>query len=178
MLTDYRKTEDYLYIITAAIVVDLVVIFLARYPGPSPMFKVKALNDWYEKFGFLAAAADILSLIIGVTAARYLYTGLGLKNSLWFFVAVVVLFQLCHDIFFFVAVITQMPKGENKMIDVFSDYAKENGVKILISDALMMISTTLLAAFLKGLPAHVSASSMIVSLYALCFALYTKPSNA
>lgn len=173
---DYKKTGDYLYIITAAVVVDLIVIFLARYPGPSPMFKVKALNDWYEKFGFLAAAADILSLIIGVTAARYLYTGLGLKNSLLFFVAVVVLFQLCHDIFFFLAVITQMPKGENKMIDVFGDYAKENGAKILVSDALMMIGTTLLAAFLKELPAHVSVSSLTVSLYALCFVLYTQRS--
>jgi hypothetical protein len=173
---DYKKTGDYLYIITAAVVVDLIVIFLARYPGPSPMFKVKALNDWYEKFGFLAAAADILSLIIGVTAARYLYTGLGLKNSLLFFVAVVVLFQLCHDVFFFLAVITQMPKGENKMIDVFGDYAKENGAKILVSDALMMIGTTLLAAFLKELPAHVSVSSLTVSLYALCFVLYTQRS--
>jgi len=176
MLTDYKKTGDYLYIITAAVVVDLIVIFLARYPGPSPMFKVKALNDWYEKFGFLAAAADILSLIIGVTAARYLYTGLGLKNSLLFFVAVVVLFQLCHDVFFFLAVITQMPKGENKMIDVFGDYAKENGAKILVSDALMMIGTTLLAAFLKELPAHVTVSSLTVSLYALCFVLYTQRS--
>lgn len=173
---DYKKTGDYLYIITAAVVVDLIVIFLARYPGPSPMFKVKALNDWYEKFGFLAAAADILSLIIGVTAARYLYTGLGLKNSLLFFVAVVVLFQLCHDVFFFLAVITQMPKGENKMIDVFGDYAKENGEKILVSDALMMIGTTLLAAFLKELPAHVTVSSLTVSLYALCFVLYTQRS--
>jgi hypothetical protein len=173
---DYKKTGDYLYIITAAIVVDLIVIFLARYPGQNPIFKVKALNDWYEKFGFLAAAADILSLIIGVTAARYLYSSFGLKNSLFFFVIVVVLFQLFHDVFFFLAVITQLPKGENKMIDVFGDYAKENGAKILISDALMMISTTVLAAFLKGLPAHVSASSMILSLYALCFALYTKPS--
>jgi hypothetical protein len=173
---DYKKTGDYLYIITAAVVVDLIVIFLARYPGPSPMFKVKALNDWYEKFGFLAAAADILSLIIGVTAARYLYTGLGLKNSLLFFVAVVVLFQLCHDVFFFLAVITQMPKGENKMIDVFGDYAKENGAKILVSDALMMIGTTLLAAFLKELPAHVTVSSLTVSLYALCFVLYTQRS--
>jgi len=174
MLTDYKKTGDYLYIITAAVIVDLLVIFLARYPGADPFFKVKALNDWYEKFGFLAAAADILSLIIGVTAARYIYSGLGLQNSLWFFVAVVVLFQLCHDVFFFLAVITQLPKGENKMIDVFNDYAKENGAKILVSDALMMISTTLLASFLKGLPAHVTASSLTLSLYALCFVLYTQ----
>jgi len=173
---DYRKTGDYLYIITAAIIVDLIVIFLARYPGSDPIFKVKALNDWYEKFGILAAAADILSLIIGVTAARYIYSSLGLKNSLLFFVGVVVLFQLCHDLFFFLAVITQMPKGENKMIDVFSDYAKENGAKILISDALMMISTTLLASFLKELPAHASVSSLTVSLYALCFVLYTQRS--
>ena len=171
---DYKKTGDYLYIITAAVVVDLIVIFLARYPGPDPIFKVKALNDWYEKFGFLAAAADILSLIIGITAARYIYSGLGLQNSLWFFVTVVILFQLCHDIFFFLAVITQLPKGENKMIDVFNDYAKENGAKILISDALMMICTTFLASFLKGLPAHLTASSLIVSLYALCFVLYTQ----
>ena len=170
---DYRKTGDYLYIITAAIVVDLIVIFLARYPRENPVFNVKSLNDWYEKFGFLAAAADILSLILGVTAARYIYSGLGLQNSLWFFVVVVVLFQLFHDIFFYLAVITQLPKGENKMIDVFSDYAKEAGGKILVADASMMIGTTLLASFLKGLPAHWTVSSLTLSLYALCFILYT-----
>jgi hypothetical protein len=60
------------------------------------------------------------------------------------------------------------------MIDVFKSYAKENGAKILVADALMLIGSVLIADILKGLPAHFTVSATLITLYALCYIIYTK----
>ena len=91
------------------------------------------------------------------------------------FVAVLILFQLFHDIFFFVGVIQPLPRGENTMIDVFKDYAIENGGKILVADAVLVLGTAAGATLLKNLPFHVTSFVGLVTAYALCFVTYTKP---
>jgi hypothetical protein len=172
-ITNYNQTGDWFYIVTAAIVVDFVVIVMTKYAGPRPFFKVGALNDWYTRFGALAAISDITSALIGVAAARYIYTGLGLSGALAF-AACIVAFQLAHDIFFYLAVILPIPTGENQMIDVFKAYAAENGAMILVADALILLSTAGLGAFLKGLPAHYTVATGLLSTYAMTYILYTK----
>ena len=172
-ITNYNQTGDWFYIVTAAIVVDFVVIVMTRYAGPRPFFKVAALNDWYTRFGALAAISDITSALIGVAAARYIYTGLGL-NGVLAFAACIVAFQLAHDIFFYLAVILPVPTGENEMIDVFKAYAAENGAMILVADALILLSTAGLGAVLKSLPAHYTVSTALTSIYAMTYILYTK----
>jgi hypothetical protein len=172
-ITNYNQTGDWFYIVTAAIVVDFVVIVMTRYAGPRPFFNVDALNDWYTRFGALAAISDITSALIGVGAARYIYTGLALKGALAF-AACIVAFQLAHDIFFYLAVILPVPTGENEMIDVFKAYAAENGAMILVADALILLSTAGLGAFLKSLPAHYTVATALTSIYAMTYILYTK----
>jgi hypothetical protein len=172
-ITNYNQTGDWFYIVTAAIVVDFVVIVMTKYAGPRPFFKVGALNDWYTRFGALAAISDITSALIGVAAARYIYTGLGLSGALAF-AACIVAFQLVHDIFFYLAVILPIPTGENQMIDVFKAYAAENGAMILVADALILLSTAGLGAVLKGLPAHYTVATGLLSTYAMTYILYTK----
>jgi hypothetical protein len=172
-ITNYRNTSDWYFIGVAAIVVDLVVILMTRYAGTNPSFKVQALSEWYDRFGFAAALSDILSALIGIAAARYIYTAAGFKGVLAF-VACIILFQLFHDIFFYVAVIKPMKKGENQMIDVFKSYAEENGGKILVADALILLSTAGIGAALKGLPFHYTVGTGLVTTYALTYVLYTK----
>jgi len=159
---------------SAAIIVDTIGLFLTRYAPSKPVFGVKYLNEWYDKFGILAVAADVLSLMIGIGFARYIYTSAGFKGSLFFFLLTVILFQLCHDLFFFLAVIAPMSRGQNEMIDVFKDYASENGGKILGADALLMISVALGSMILKGLSAHSNVMTLIITLYSLCFILFTR----
>jgi hypothetical protein len=163
---------DLLFITTAAIVVDVVVIFLVKYAGSKPTFGVEALNDWYTKFGIFAVGADVLSLMIGVLLAGYLY---GLFFSSWnplLFLVLVVLVQLAHDIFFYVSTIQNLPRGSNTMIDVFQDYAKENGAWILLADAAMVVSTAVLAMGLKSLPTHYTSTGLVITLYSLCYILF------
>jgi len=138
-----------------------------------PIFKARALNDWYNRFGIAAVGADVISILIGIAAARYIYTYLGLKGPL-FFLLVLVLFQMCHDIFFYLFVILPIPQGHNQMIDVFKAYAKENGSKIVGVDSLMMITSVFIGAFLKSIPDHYSVATSLVTLYSMCYMLYTR----
>jgi len=173
-ISDVSNINDLLFITTAAIIVDIVVIFLVRYPGSKPLFGMRSINDWYDRFGITAVAADVLSLIIGVVAARYIYSFLFTKWNPLFFILVVVLFQICHDAFFYISTIRTLPRGENEMIDVFQDYVKENGSSISYVDSLMVISTALLAMGLKAVPTHVTFTTLFIGLYAGCFILFKK----
>jgi len=173
-ITNYNQNGDWFYIVIAAIVVDFVVIVMSKYAGPRPFFKVGALNDWYTRFGALAAASDITSALIGIAAARYIYTAMGFKGVAAF-VACIIAFQLFHDAFFYLAIIRPLPTGENQMIDVFKAYAAENGALILVADALILLSTAGLGSVLKDLPVHYTVSTAFVSIYAMTYILYTRP---
>jgi hypothetical protein len=178
-ITDSNSVGDILYIFVAALVVDFLTVLITKYPGPAPFFKVKALDDWYTKFGAMAIAADVLSVMIGVVAARYIFTAFGFNpSSVLLFVAVLLIFQLCHDAFFFLAVIKPMAREENAMIDVFKNYATENGGKILAADALLVLGTAAGATVLKNLPFHWTPSVGLVTAYALSFVTYTKAAAA
>jgi hypothetical protein len=171
-ITNYKNTGDWLYLTTGATVVDLAVIFMTKYPGPKPAFGVKALNDWYTRFGALAAVSDILSVLIGIFFARLIYAQLG--GPVWVFVASILGFQLFHDILFYLGVIIPLRKGENEMIDVFKAYAAENGFGILFADAAILLGSAGIGSFLKALPEHYTTGTLLVTLYALCYVLYTK----
>jgi len=171
-ITNYKNGGDWLYLVTGAIVIDFLVILMTKYPGSKPMFGVTALNDWYTQFGALAAASDILSALIGIFFARLIYAQLG--GPVWVFVASILGFQLFHDILFYLGVILPLPKGENAMIDVFKAYATENGYAILLADAAILLGSSGIASFLKGLPEHYTTGTLLVTLYALCYALYTR----
>jgi hypothetical protein len=171
-ITKYKNSGDWLYLTTGAIVVDLLVIFMTKYPGNHPMFGVTALNDWYTKFGALAATSDILSALIGIFFARLIYAQIG--GSVIVFIAAIIGFQLFHDFLFYVAVILPLPKGHNAMIDVFKAYAAENGYAILLADAAILLGTAGIGSVLKGLPEHYTTGTLLVSLYSLCYVLYTR----
>ena len=171
--TNYKNINDWFYLVPAVTLVDFIVILLAKYPGQSPLIGVKSLNEWYERFGVFAVGSDILSILIGILVTRYIYTLGGFKNPLLFLV-ILVLFQLAHDLFFYVAVIRGLPAGHNQMIDVFKSYGDENGAKILVADSLMMLASVFTASFLMDLPSHVTTASFFVTLYALCYILYTR----
>jgi hypothetical protein len=173
-IADYKNNRDWFFIVVAAFVVDFVVIVMTRYAGQKPYFNVTALNQWYNKFGVLAVGSDVLSALIGVMGARYIYTLAGLNGAHYFLLALVA-FQLAHDVFFYEAVIKPMRKGENQMIDVFKNYAKENGAKILVADALIVLATAAGGSLLKALPEHYTVATGLVTLYSLCYILYTRP---
>jgi hypothetical protein len=176
-ISNYKIIKDLVYIILAVLFVDVVVIFLTRFV---PEIFGASLNRWYDLFGLNAVIADVMIIVIGFIIARYVYTGYvkekfadGKWSPLWF-TGTVVGTQLIHDLLFYYGVITQVPRGQNMMMDVFKDYAASGGAKILFGDALMMIGSAGLAMALKTQPAHLVASFGALTAYALPYILYTK----
>jgi len=135
----------------------------------------KSLNDWYDQFGIVAVASDCLVILIGFIIARYIYTLMGVKYSLFLFLLLVVVVQALHDIFFYVAVIKPIPRGHNKMMDIFKNYADYGGGTIIVGDAALMLASAAICLFFKSQPDHVVVSITTVVGYALTYILYTKP---
>jgi hypothetical protein len=172
-ITNYKNVGDWFYLATAAFVVDFIVVVLEKYPRSNTYININALDKWYTKFGGLAVASDVLSILIGIMVTRYIYTSLKLNNRLYFLV-ILVCFQIFHDLLFYTAVIIPIPKGHNQMIDVFKTYTQENGRKILLVDALMMLSTIGIGSFLKMLPSHYTIVTAFITLYSFTYILYTR----
>lgn len=161
-------------LLAAATWVDFVVMVITKVaPGQHLSFlpPTGALKLWYDKFGVVAVAADVFSLMLGVLVATLLFPntyGLGLVFG-------AILVQLLHDLFFYFAVIRALPQGNNSMIDVFKTYADEGGWTILLADALMIGSTVLLAELYDlVLPNRVIALKALLGMYALIYITYTK----
>jgi hypothetical protein len=161
-------------LIGAAIWVDFVVMLITKVvPGPRIPFlpPTGALKLWYDKFGLAAVSADVLSLVLGVLFATFLFPsawGLGLVGA-------AVLVQLLHDVFFYFVVIRGLPQGQNAMIDVFKTYADEGGATILLADSLMMTGTVLLATIWDMFFSYrFIAFKTLLGMYSLIYITYTK----
>lgn len=172
-ISDYTNNSDYWYILIAILVVDIVVLFLARY---LPDIFGKNLNIWYDRFDILAVISDVFIIAIGFAITRYLYTTFFAPTMPWspfYFITLLVLVQLVHDILFYIGPILNIPKGHNEMMDVFRAYS-EGGAKILFGDAGLMISSALVAMVLKEQPEHITASVGLLAVYTMPYILYTK----
>ena len=114
-ISNYTVESDLFYIFCAILTVDVVVLFLARY------FTVggKYLNEWYDNYHILAVISDVMIILIGFIIARYIYTTFFFDKFGWnvvYFLILLVVIQVLHDILFYVGVIRTIPKGENILI--------------------------------------------------------------
>ena len=167
-LSNFKNINDYLPIITSALIVDMVILFRIVYG----YIKIKSLNEWYNKFGLLAVVADVLSIVIGIILARFIYPFLFTKYSLILFLILICFIQVIHDVLFYLF-FTGIPRNKSAILDVFKDYANEVGIKILFVDGLMMVSTVLLASYLATLNTNSNIIILIVLLYILPYVLYS-----
>jgi len=172
-ISNYTAESDLFYIFFAILTVDVVVLFLARY------FKIggKYLNEWYDKYHILAVISDVMIIFIGFIIARYLYTTFFFDKFGWnvvYFLLLLVIIQVLHDILFYVGVIRNMSKGENDMIDTFKLYAEDLGAQIIGGDALLMLMSGLVAMLYKYAPFHITSSIIALIVYMLPYAIYTR----
>jgi len=98
----------------------------------------KTIREYYNKFTIGAYSMDIASLVIGTLLATLLTSNYYLQ-----FVYVVII-GLIHDTSFALFLNNVNTKG-SKILQFFKDYAKEYGKKILLVDALMLVSTLLVS---------------------------------
>uniref|UniRef100_A0A6C0E2F4 Uncharacterized protein n=1 Tax=viral metagenome TaxID=1070528 RepID=A0A6C0E2F4_9ZZZZ len=164
---NFNNTNDYLPLFNAVLITDLFVILLLR----TSVIKSQVLNKWYSQYNLSAVIADVLIILIGLIIARAIYYYIFDKFSLFKFMVIAVIVQIIHDILFYV-LFTSTPRGVNKMLDTFKDYANETSYKAILADSGMMIMSCLLASYLVNRNTNTNIIVLISSLYLLPYLLY------
>jgi len=170
LITDISKSSnlaDYVPIITSSVIVDLIVIFITIKYASSIYLK-----KWYSTYNLGAVLADVLSVVIGIMIARYIYSYLFDEWSLWKFLLVVLGVQITHDILFYM-IFSAIPRGSSSIMDLFKDYAKELKGFAIFGDSLIMIGTVLLASFLAGLDLGTNLFILLWAVYLVPYFVYS-----
>jgi len=171
MLSDvhnFNTTADYLPILNGVIFTDLLVIALLI----GGAITSKVLQQWYRELSLSAVIADVLILVIGIIIARFLYPYIFAKYSLFKFILLAVLIQITHDILFYLFC-TSVKRGKSRILDVFKDYGTEKGTGAIVADSLMMISSILIASYLKGFSLNANVIALILGVYLVPYMIYT-----
>jgi len=158
---------NYIDLIIGALIVELIMMstFL------SGIFKSKYLFKWYEKFGLGAVLADITSIMVIIIIAYFIYPFLFTKFSIILFICVAVSIQMIHDLLF--GYFISYSHSQSPILNIFKLYAEDHGFKIILVDALLVISTILVMFFLKKFSMNIKYFILILSLYILTFLLYS-----
>jgi hypothetical protein len=165
-----NSVSDVIKLFFAVLSLDTSVLFLNRYIDVGG----KSLNKWYDRFGLAAVLSDVTIIMIGFLIANYVFPFIFSSYSLLPFLALVVAVQAIHDVLFYFFVIKPFPKGQNQMMDVFKEYAAENGGKIILGDAGLMLGSAAFMEVYKRLSPLAASALGVFTVYCLTYILYTK----
>jgi hypothetical protein len=166
-IAKFSNMSDYLPLFIGVLLTDMFVILLLN----TKMFKSVVLKDWYNSYNLSAVMADVLIIFLVLILTRFLYYRLFDKFSIVQFVALAVALQVLHDVIFYLF-FKIVPRGMNRMLDTFKDYANEVSYKAILGDSGMMIMASLIASYLASKDANTNFIILIVSLYILPYLLY------
>jgi len=166
-IADFNNINDYLPLLTSVLITDLFVILLLN----TQVIKSRVLRQWYSQYNLSAVIADVLIILIVLIITRAIYYYVFDSFSIGKFIILAVILQITHDILFYVF-FRNIPRGVNKMIDTFKDYANEISYKAIISDSGMMIMSCLIASYLVNKNTNTNIIVLISSLYLLPYLLY------
>ena len=166
-IADFKNINDYLPLFNAVLITDLFVIFLLN----TRVIKSQVLRQWYSQYNLSAVIADVLIILIGLIITRAIYYYVFDTFSIVKFIILAVIIQIIHDILFFVF-FSNIPRGVNKMLDTFKDYAKDVSYKAILADSGMMIMSCLIASYLVNKNTNTNIIVLITFLYLLPYLLY------
>ena len=130
-------TINIIELIVSAIIVDTVIGYYLLITNKGGRY----IKEWYKMFTIGAYSMDILSIVFAT------YISVLLTDNIYKQLLLVICIGLVHDITF--GYFVKNSKTKSKIINLFKNYANELGITILIVDSLMLISTLLLAYFMK-----------------------------
>ena len=166
-IANFNNTSDYLPLFNGVLITDLFVILLSN----MKIIQSSVLIKWYADFNLSAVIADVLIIFIGLIIVRAIYYYIFTDFSILKFVALALVVQFIHDMLFY-AFFSSVPRGMNRMLDTFKDYAKEVGFKAVLADGGMMVTASLIASYLADKNLNTNLIVMISSLYLLPYFLY------
>ena len=166
-IANFNNINDYLPLFNAVLITDLFVIFLLNIR----FIKSQVLRQWYSQYNLSAVIADVLIILIVLIITRAIYYYVFNSFSIIKFIILAVILQITHDILFYVF-FSNIPKGINKMLDTFKDYANEVSYKAILSDSGMMIMSCLIASYLVNKNTNINIIVLISFVYLLPYLLY------
>jgi hypothetical protein len=166
-IANFNNVNDYLPLFNGVLLTDLFVIFLLN----AKIIKSQVLKKWYRLYNLSAVIADILIIFIGLIIVRYIYYYIFDQFSIINFAFLAVVVQIIHDILFYIF-FENIPRGTNKMLDTFKDYANEVSYKAIFADSGMMIMSSFIASYLANKNLNTNIIVLILSLYLLPYLLY------
>ncbi|NBP00057.1 MAG: hypothetical protein EBU90_07980 [Proteobacteria bacterium] len=166
-ISKFDDTNDYLPILNGILLTDIAVIILLLVG----FIQAKTLKQWYSDYNLSAVIADVLIIFIGIIITRFLYPLLFKKYSLTNFIVLAVIIQITHDILFY-KFFSSVPRGINRMLDSFKNYAQETSYKAVLADSMMMVSACLLSSFLATQSNNTNIIILISGLYILPYLIY------
>jgi uncharacterized protein YacL len=169
-ISNIHNNLDLVHILTAVLVVDMIIILIAR----DTTILGKTINEWYNKFTMTAVLLDVLIIVIGFIITRYTFNVFDIEYSPELFIIILLTVQIVHDVLLYKFVIAPYPEGHNQVIDVYKKYADENGYKVIIADSAMMLGSAVLAMYLKNKDMNETTSLLIISLYIIPYFIYQK----
>jgi hypothetical protein len=169
-ISNANNTLDLIQIFTAVLIVDFIVILIVK----KGRRLGKVINVWYDELGMTAVMLDVFILVIGIIITRYIFTYFKIPFNVTYFILIALGVQLIHDILLYLLVIVPSNKGVSQVVDIYKDYADENGAKILLADSMMVLASCLIAMLLKQQDNHVSISLMILVIYLIPYYVYSK----
>lgn len=158
--------NDYLPLLNAVIITDVFFMLLMNLG----VINSKVLKEWYRSYNLSAVIADVLIIMIVILITKKIYNYIFKEFSLNKFILLALIIQIIHDILFYI-LITIIPKGSNRMIDTFKDYAKEVSYGAIIGDSLMIITACILFNYFEKIDTNTNIIILIVSLYILPYIL-------
>lgn len=168
-ISNFSNTIDYLPILNGALMADLIYLFLLIFG----IIQSKKLKEWYRKYTLSAAIEDTLVLVLGLIIARFLYKPIfGPTFSLFKFTILAVFIQIIHDILFYFF-FQQFPRGTNRMMDTFQDYAKEVGPYAIFGDSCMIALTCILSSYFASFSVNSNVVLLFFIIYFIPYTLYT-----
>jgi uncharacterized protein YacL len=152
-----------LALITSVVWIDLLVILFSKTGHLG-----KTIGTWYKEFGITAVFSDCLIIILGIYIASYLFPNTSTLELIFYSIII----QIIHDVLFYLFIIVPLPRGSNRMIDVFKDYANETSYKPIIADSMMIGSSVFLYKYLQNKPKDLVSFLGFLGSYLITYLIY------
>jgi uncharacterized protein YacL len=166
-IANFNNINDYLPLFNAVLITDLFVILLLN----MRVIKSQVLRQWYSQYNLSAVIADVLIILIGLIITRAIYYYVFETFSIVKFIILALAVQITHDILFYIF-FSNVPRGVNKMLDTFKDYAKDVSYKAILADSGMMIMSCLIASYLTNKTTNTNIIVLVSFVYLLPYLLY------
>ena len=166
-ISKFNNTHDYLPLFNGVLFTDLFVILLSN----AKVIDSRVLREWYESYNLSAVVADVLVIFIGLIIVRALYYYIFTEFSILKFITLALIVQFIHDMLFY-AFFKSVPRGMNRMLDTFKDYANEVSYKAILADGGMMVMAVIIGSYLAGKNLNTNIIVLIALLYVLPYLLY------